>query len=1180
MKELTPYQKAALDYSRHISLTANAGSGKTFVLSRRFVEIALSESIPLNSIVAITFTDKAAGELSRKIANEIDDRIAGEKDFKVIRKLERLRNQLVFANISTIHSFCINILKEFSPEAGIDADFIPIDANNSEELIDLSVQEILKEGFSDPVKAEKLKYLIRFFGSKNGFVDKIKSFVEKRKNLIGFYEKVYKGTAEDISRFYTEKFEEDFSILFAPRLKEASKAVKTVNDAALEENPKSDKALLIKSFLKKYKPGLGTAELFGIFKEISGEMLTEKLTVAKRGYLNKGRDSVISEIAFVENLAGDLSYFDSIENPEATGELAVFAGSLAEIIIEINNRYESKKRQKGYLDFEDILLKTRDILVKEEVKKYLEQKYRYIMVDEYQDTNEIQYEIIMPILDNLNSGNLCVVGDEKQSIYMFRDADLEVFDRTKKRIAELKEEESLLTLPHSFRLAPGIALFINHLFSRLFANPEPVFNEVEHSDLFCARTDDAKGEVEFILRDSESKTGEAELVAAKIISLYNSRKIISRFSDVLILCRKRNSFKELEETFARFKIPFALIGGKGFFQKQTTLDVYNYLSFLLNKDNDAALLGILRAPFYSLSDTELMAVSLCGGAAFYEKFRNYSGSDEKTGKIALQLEKHLNEINTYSFSSLIRKILNDTSYWGVVSERSDSVQEIANLEKLISNARSFSLQGYKTLYDYVEHLKEAIATRDDEGQAEIIDNSDSVKIMTIHQAKGLEAKAVFLYSANERERDNGAKSKDAAVDKNYGIIAKVPPKRDYFEKYVTPPITGLHNYIVQKKNSAETRRLLYVALTRAVDYLCVSASHSEFKFSSGSLADYLFNTLGINEGVGKINIKDNLTRLFMTEQGYTKSVNPEEISIPVISEIPVEDFDYADEEERQGSLDILTGTIKGREKNEFISASKISVFAQCPFKYYLTYEIGFAKLHRRMKSFRENFEFSRKEDEGSTIMADLRGSIIHEILEKEITPDKLDEYVKDITERTLASGQAETGKLDKIERNIIEDMKKFYSSPLYERIKSFARCKNEFEVYAAEDDYFLYGIVDKIVFDNDRIIIIDYKTDSISKDEIKERGEGYFNQLKFYAYAVSKSTKKQYKFELWIVFIKHPEEAVVTECTPEDLAVYKTSLSGIISDIRGSVYNKNRAHCPKCHLSDENNECVDKDKIF
>jgi ATP-dependent helicase/nuclease subunit A len=181
MRQLTPQQKEAIGYKTHISLTANAGSGKTFVLSKRFVEIFLNEDIDLGSIVAITFTDKAAGELNRKIAGEVDERILSETDLQKKRKLESLRRQLVSANISTIHSFCINILKEFSPEAGIDANFNPIDQNMSGELIELSVEETINNLIENTEYSQELKYLIRFFGSKKIFTGQLENSIHKRR---------------------------------------------------------------------------------------------------------------------------------------------------------------------------------------------------------------------------------------------------------------------------------------------------------------------------------------------------------------------------------------------------------------------------------------------------------------------------------------------------------------------------------------------------------------------------------------------------------------------------------------------------------------------------------------------------------------------------------------------------------------------------------------------------------------------------------------------------------------------------------------------------------------------------------------------------------------------------------------------------------------------------------------
>jgi ATP-dependent helicase/nuclease subunit A len=144
MNKLTPHQNNALNYHNHISLTANAGSGKTFVVSKRFVEIALKEKIPLSKIVAITFTDKAASELYKKISECIQELIITTGNNPDVRQLENLRRQLISSNISTIHSFCLNILKEFPVEAELDANFVPIDEKLSAELIEMSVDKMLK----------------------------------------------------------------------------------------------------------------------------------------------------------------------------------------------------------------------------------------------------------------------------------------------------------------------------------------------------------------------------------------------------------------------------------------------------------------------------------------------------------------------------------------------------------------------------------------------------------------------------------------------------------------------------------------------------------------------------------------------------------------------------------------------------------------------------------------------------------------------------------------------------------------------------------------------------------------------------------------------------------------------------------------------------------------------------
>jgi len=166
MSNLTPHQQAALSTKGHLALTANAGSGKTFVLSRKYLDAIIKEGLDISSIAAITFTDKAASELYLKISLLISDKISESKDSAEKKKLEKVRRQLVSANISTIHSFCINILRDYPVEAQLDARFIPIDEKLSEELIDLSVEEMIRASFDDDLVSGELKYLIRVFASK------------------------------------------------------------------------------------------------------------------------------------------------------------------------------------------------------------------------------------------------------------------------------------------------------------------------------------------------------------------------------------------------------------------------------------------------------------------------------------------------------------------------------------------------------------------------------------------------------------------------------------------------------------------------------------------------------------------------------------------------------------------------------------------------------------------------------------------------------------------------------------------------------------------------------------------------------------------------------------------------------------------------------------------------------
>ncbi|HEX2868903.1 MAG TPA: UvrD-helicase domain-containing protein [Ignavibacteriales bacterium] len=1191
MAGITPHQKAALNYKEHISLTANAGSGKTFVLSRRYVEIALKENVSLRNIVAITFTDKAAGELYRKISEEVQRRYEASEDPQEKKIIERIRRQLVSANISTIHSFCIDILREFPLEAELDANFTPIDQNLSDELLDLSVEETIKHYIQDEELSGRLKYLIRIFASKNILKSVLSSLIQKRKNILRLAKDLYTQSEEDIARFFTESFEK-FVLHFIESQRETLRRdIERINEAVIHYKPDNTLALEMKSLLQEFAEPRDFKHLLFTLHAMRRKLVTGSSTLRKQGYLNKEREVLSPEIKRVEEYFSDMSGFELAEDhAEVELELARFGRNLIEIFQSAVETYDEKKRQGGYLDFEDILIFTQNILSKEDVCRALREKFQYVMIDEYQDTNEVQYEIFMPILDYLRHGNLFIVGDEKQSIYMFRDAELKVFNRTKQDIQAVSGEKNLLNLPDSFRMAPAICLFTNYIFRTLFHNPKSEFNEVNYSDLVCAKDEATPGSVEIILaaKGDELNT-EAELVARKIAGLTRPEDGISeaiRFDEIAVLCRKRKSFEELERVFNRYHIPFTIVGGTGFYQKQLVSDVYNYLSFLLNRENDAALISILRSPFFSLSDVEIYEISLKKKYCFWDSLISYAMESAKIEEIASILKSNLVLVHQFDLTSLLRKIVRESSYLTVLSSKPNGLQEIANLEKLIQISHNFSASGYKTLYDFINYLSDAIINVDDEGQASVAVESACVKVMTLHQAKGLEYKAVFLYACHEYTQQDTVKAKSVIINKDLGLLTSVPLKGNFFEDYRQAPVVALHNFITRKKNLAEVKRLLYVGVTRAKNYLYISATHKDFKFNSESFMSLILEGLKVSlPREEDIEITFHQNFLKSLEDGFTNEEKLISLRIPVLSAIEgVGPVEMAGEETSLTQKILKVDPIADMQEEETISATKIAVYTQCPMKYYLTYELGYSKLLKTFQRDLTHFDF-KAEDETSAgetskdvasrpSFADVKGKIMHRLLEIEIMPGggyeaSLEEMIKselhfiDATEANILS----------IRNSILEDMDLYLSSKTAREIRSYKNFKNEFEILVREKDFYLYGIVDKLIIEDKKAIVVDFKSDSVSEKEIASRKEHYFPQLKFYAYLIHRLYPHTEEVEIRLIFLKHPDYEVKQIMKKEDIEVTGIELYSVIDKIRRMEFNKNLKHCNYCYYSVDN-RCI------
>lgn len=1168
-KSITPFQKDALDFSSNIILTANAGSGKTFVLSKRFVEILLKENVEIENIVAITFTDKAAGELNKKIAGEIEERIKETSNLKELNKLENARRQLVSANISTIHSFCISILKEFSPEAGIDANFIPVDQSTSDELILLSIDESLNHLISNTDYSEALKYLIRFFGSKISLIENMQYGIEQRKIIEQNARTLYDKPADEFVVMLNSLFERYYDHFFGSSIPKVLDSISAINSHVLKLKPENQIALEVLSKLKTLVNTERRDELFDGLKELQNLILTQKNEIKNRGYLSKNREQYFSEINEVESLFSRIGQIlNSDFSEKALLEYYHFGKNYLKVYDYVLKLYSDKKSEKGYLDFEDILLLTQKIINMEEVKDYLRLRYKFIMIDEYQDTNDIQYRIFMPILDNLRQGNLFVVGDEKQSIYMFRDADLAVFNKTKDDIAELNEKGKLLLLPHSFRMTPELVLFTNKLFSQLFSNADPILNEVGYNELIYAKEEIEEGEVNFLIAREPDPFTEAELVASKILEIVSSGLI--KLNEIGILCRKRSMFQVLEEAFVSKNIPYTVLGGKGFYQKQSISDLYNYLNFLVNPDDDAALVGILRSPFYNFSDPKLFEISLMEGKNFFEKLKSYSLKDDQSKNTVLSLNSHLDLSVSSGIFTLIRRILTDRGYWSVVSAKRNSTQELANLNKLISIARDFHSKSFNNLYDFTLYLRDAIDSMQDEGQAQIAKDSDTVKLLTIHQSKGLEYKAVFIYGCNDYSKENLIRSRSMGIDKEFGFPVKVFMNGSYFAGAVTPAVVSLYNYIHQQKNNAELKRLLYVAVTRAMNYLYISSTLNKYP-SGGSFLEMFREGLNINFEMSPLFLSGDVVFMIKNNESFTFQKTKISTEIKIASEFKELPPLKSGETESTGKK-MLLQTITDRPKQEIISATKISMFTQCPVKYELTYELGYPTVFNMVKKYSANeFEFNSKEDEELKQYAEIKGRIIHSLLSENV--ERAD--IEVVMEKFIASESINhPEQVLKLRNSVSETLNRYYDSETFKTIQSYTEFRNEFEIYTEEGDNFLYGIVDRLIIEKERLLIIDYKTDDIEKEMIESRAADYYQQLKFYAYILSKFFSGQNYFDLQLVFLKHPDQTLLKRIDRKDLMKYRNGLLNSIEDIQDKNYKPNLDHCRKCHFFFEGNKCV------
>ena len=875
---LTRSQQEALNIEKHVCVTAGAGSGKTTVLVQRYLKILRERDVTPREIVAITFTEKAAAEMKDRIIKEMSGE-AGNAGVEHSISLQRFRDEMNSAYISTIHAFCSRILREFPFQAGVPANFSIVQGIDQKLLLQKTIRETLKTIATNEEDAHRpeLTRLLQRYGGQQKLLEFFSTMINQRDTVAQIMREIYnnrneteirEGLNQRISEREQQVRERMMSTIDIPEFIRCLKAALQVATGSGAESVNNKTQEL--ETLSEGNPNLPA--VLNLLREIEVLITTSNNTIRKNFLRNNDDTTDIgTEVDFLVSTAKQIKAVPSIEideSDEETGEDGTdtdltdddfFLGTVRDLLklyTHILNDYETAKLTQGTLDFNDLQLKTRDLLQSnEQIRQKLVERYQYFMVDEYQDTNELQYELVMLLTNNLKSANLFIVGDPKQSIYGFRGSDVRVFEKTKQKITE---DGLDISLTENFRSLCDAIRFVNYFFNSLMGDGSESEFEVPYEALTQARSINADGRIEILLgKQGDEAADESKLIAQHIKNMKANRDTVwvrgenkavverpIQYDDIAILIRSRRHLPDIENALLAAGIPHLTTSGVGFYQRQEIYDIWNYLNFLsAPSKNDASLAAVLRGPAFGISDAELYEISLQRDENFWEKTQNYQTKSDNLKCAIHTLNKHYQFAHRMPVNQLIVTIVNETGLIGTLKTGIYGQQRLANYQKLLELARNFDGdENTQILPDFIEFLDILITEEPQEGQAPIEESKGAVQIMTIHAAKGKEFPVVML----PRLDRGGQTDREPFIDEAFGIGFS-PLKPDEGYRKTEPSIIEPMKNRSSEKEVAEKKRLFYVGTTRAEDRLILSGTLSE-KDEAQQMLKWLDTHLGICGG--------------------------------------------------------------------------------------------------------------------------------------------------------------------------------------------------------------------------------------------------------------------------------------------------------------------------------------------
>ncbi len=856
----------------NILVAAAAGSGKTAVLVNRIISRLLDEANPCNvdELLVVTFTNAAAAEMKHRIGQALEKELEKNPDSLHLKKQIALLNT---ATISTLHAFCLDLIRKYYYRTEVDPDFRLMDQVESmllrDEVLDAFLErEFAEEGneaffhladtvtddrsdqnladlisklydFSaaNPDPAKWLDEMVSFYEKTDGkqisdlpyyslIVETIRAEIEKAKDQLELARHI--SESQGGPEGYLETFQDD--------LRQVEELQVIMQQASFDE--------------------LGEAFQAVSFKRIATLKNKDELDPVLIERAKKARDAAKKAIQGASE-----SWFKR-KDKEYLADLASMqkdVATLAKLVKRFSTEFFAVKEQKGVLDFNDLEHLALAILQEQDgsksiVAREMTKRFKEVLVDEYQDTNLVQEMILSLVtIPDEASGDLFMVGDVKQSIYRFRLAEPTLFMEKYRRYSKGNASQSgglKIDLSKNFRSRAEVLDATNFIFRQIMdrnvgeidydadaelylgANYEEA-EQMETELLIVDRNQEEKADVASSADEMKKDQLEARAIARRIEELVQTRfQVFDKSSrqfrpveyrDIVILSRSMTSATDMEEAMRERDIPFYVSSQTGYFEAIEVAVMISLLKLIDNPYQDIPLASVLRSPIFSLTEEELAQIRLQKKQGYFfaglQEYAQENGDalSDKLNEFLTKLKKWRDLSIRESLTALISQIYEDTQFYEFVGGLSGGKTRQANLRALYERAGQYEKTAFRGLFRFIRFIERLELRGEDLGTAKTLgEKEDVVRMMTIHASKGLEFPVVILAGLNRKfnRRDITAKT---LLDKDFGFAASYTNT----EKRITYP-TIMQRAVKAKKTRemlAEEMRVLYVALTRAEEKL-------------------------------------------------------------------------------------------------------------------------------------------------------------------------------------------------------------------------------------------------------------------------------------------------------------------------------------------------------------------------